>query len=148
MWSLHAYINETHFFNGSIEAHPITCQDKMPIFYWMGMHHQMRTWERQVLPCGVGTSGTCPFLDRDRMCNHTWSVKQDVWVTAVWAPARDTLAVIIPASILPKHYFNQSKYYLRSHHFHQYISSKNSFFSWIQLLFQSLGIIFINITST
>jgi len=28
----------------------------------------------------------------------------------VWTP--ETLAVIIPASILSKHYFNRSKYYL------------------------------------
>src|SRR6218665_2331964 len=35
----------------------------------------------------------------------------------VWASAPETLAVIIPASILSKHNFNQSKYYLRSHHF-------------------------------
>jgi len=47
--------------------------------------------------------------------------KQDVWAPAVWAPATETFAVIIPASILSRHYiyFNQSKYYLRSHHFHQ-----------------------------
>ena len=30
----------------------------------------------------------------------------------------ETLAVINTAYILLKHYFNQSKYYLRSHHFH------------------------------
>src|SRR6218665_4023711 len=30
----------------------------------------------------------------------------------------ETLAVINPASSISKHYFNQSNYYLRSHHFH------------------------------
>jgi len=55
--------------------------------------------------------------------------KQDVWATpserrlfgrrAIWAPALETLAIIIPASNLSKHYFSQSKYYLRSHQFHQ-----------------------------
>jgi len=45
--------------------------------------------------------------------------KQDIWATPIWTPAPETLTVIIPASILSKHYFNQSKHYLKSHHFHQ-----------------------------
>ena len=44
--------------------------------------------------------------------------KQVVCMPAVWAPAPETLAVI-PASMLSRHYFNQSKYYLKSRHFHQ-----------------------------
>lgn len=52
-----------------------------------------------------------------------------------------------------RHYFNLSKYILQmgSHHFHLQntsISSKYSLFSLLQLLFQSLPVIFINRTPT
>jgi len=36
--------------------------------------------------------------------------KQDIWAMAIWVLAPETLAVINPASILSKHYFDQSKF--------------------------------------
>ena len=72
------------------------------------------------------------------------------WAPAVWAPALQTLAFLIPATILSRHYINPNTrwgviiFISRTNT----LSSKNSLFSWLQLLFQSSGVILIDRTST